>query len=222
MQKPSIIFGTILALIFSALSAAAQGAYKVESAGAPSGAAAALQGILEAQGIKLEDAQGKVVCELWLRKAIPMSTAAAGSGDVIYGGLGVGELVAVVNFPVDFSDFRGQKVKAGYYTARYAQIPQDGNHMGVSNYRDFLLLVPISADTQPAQALTLDNLLKLSRLASGSNHPAILMLDPASTSAAPNSAFADDEGNTALQVKLNGTSGAGTPFAIVFVGQYQS
>lgn len=221
MQKPSIVFATILALAFSAISAVAQGAYKVESAGAPSGAAAALQSILEAQGSKLTDAQGNVVAEIWLRKAVPMSTAAAGSGDVIYGGLGVGELVAVLNFPTGFSDFRGQKIKPGYYTARYAQIPQDGNHMGVSNYRDFLLMTPLASDPQPAQAVTLDALLKMSRLASGSNHPAILMLDPASASAAANSAFADDQGNTALQVKLNGSSGAGTPFAIVLVGQYQ-
>jgi hypothetical protein len=49
-----------------------------------------------------------------------------------------------VHFLHAAADFRGQQVPVGFYTLRYALIPDDGNHLGVSPNPDFLLLIPLS------------------------------------------------------------------------------
>ncbi|MGH9402012.1 MAG: hypothetical protein ACRD2P_07900 [Terriglobia bacterium] len=211
------------AFLWAAL-ACAQGSYKVTSGGsAPAAVPAPIQAVLEPQGEQFTAAQGPPVCEIWWRKGIPAQKSAGGSADVLYGGLSMGELIGVVNFPAAAKDFRGQSIKPGYYTLRYALIPQDGNHMGVSSYRDFLLLIPIASDTNPSGNMAFDEVVKASRLATGTGHPGVMMLDPPSqgANAAFPGAFQDDQGNWALEVKLDTGGGHQLPFAVVLVGQYQ-
>ncbi len=200
--------------------------YKVAPANLPSSSDVpqAVLSALQPQGESFQNASGTSMAEVWFRKGVPVTKSASSSPDVIYGGLSVGEFVGLVHFPQKTTDYRGQAIKTGYYTLRYAEIPQDGNHMGVSTYRDFLLMSPVAADTQLDQNLAFDALIKLSRQTAGTGHPAILMLDPASQSATATfpAAVADDQGNWTLQVKLD-TNGqpAQLPFAVVLVGQYQ-
>lgn len=203
-----------------------QAAYKAVPAGAPnaSGIPGPVQAVLESQGVQFENAQGSPLCEIWWRKGIP-ATKASSSGDVLYAGLSMGEFVGVIHFPSAAKDYRGQSIKPGYYSLRYALIPQDGNHMGVSSYRDFLLMIPVADDTNPAQAMTFDQVVKASRLTAGTGHPAVMMLDPANQSSnkVP-AAVQDDQGNWALDVKLDTSQGGQSqqlPFAVVLVGQYQ-
>ncbi|MGH9431670.1 MAG: hypothetical protein ACRD3T_09020 [Terriglobia bacterium] len=202
----------------------AQASYKVAPASLPgsSNVPQSVLGALEAQGESFQNSAGTAICEVWFRKGIPVTKSASSSADVIYGGMSVGEWVGLIHFPQKATDYRGQAIKPGYYTLRYAQIPQDGNHMGVSTYRDFLLMSPVAADTQPNQDLSFDALVKLSRQTAGTGHPAILMLDPAHPSSAFPGAVADDQGNWTLQVKLDtNAQPAQLPFAVVLVGQYQ-
>lgn len=92
----------------------------------------------------------------------------------------VGQLVGVLQVAKDASikDFRGQELKAGVYTLRYGQQPQDGNHIGTSELSDFLLAVPAKSDKM-AQPLDSDKLVEESASAAGSTHPAIFSLLPA-------------------------------------------
>ncbi|MGH7866736.1 MAG: hypothetical protein ACREP9_03650, partial [Candidatus Dormibacteraceae bacterium] len=142
----------------------AQTSYKIAPASLPSSSDVpqSVLSTLEPQGESFQNSSGTAICEVWFRKGVPVGKAAS-SADVIYGGMAVGEFVGVIHFPQKATDYRAQAVKPGYYTLRYAQIPQDGNHMGVSTYRDFLLLIPVSADTQPEQNLAFDALVKQSR-----------------------------------------------------------
>ncbi|MGH9343764.1 MAG: hypothetical protein ACRD19_08390 [Terriglobia bacterium] len=213
------IAGTLLCVAL----AGAQGSYKVTSGSAPAAVPAPLQAVLESQSEQFTTPQGAPVCEIWWRKGIPAQKSAGGSPDVLYGGLSMGELIGVINFPAATKDFRGQNIKPGYYTLRYALIPQDGNHMGVSAYRDFLLLVPVTDDPNPSENMSFEDVVKASRLATGTGHPGVLMLDPPSqavTAAFPG-AFQDDQGNWALEVKLSTAGGQPLPFAMVLEGQYQ-
>ena len=86
-----------------------------------------------------------------------------------------GAFLGVLHFPNPTTDFRSQTIKAGYYTLRYGLIPQDGNHMGVNPYRDAFVLGPVSADPGPDKTLSFDDLVKLSRQASGTPHPGFLV-----------------------------------------------
>jgi hypothetical protein len=193
-----------------------QGTYKIEPVAAvPSDVPKALQDALRPQGTRVVGDKG-AVCEVWVGKAVSQGTG--GNPDAVYPGLGVGTLVGVLHFPAAGSDFRGQAIKPGYYTLRYALLPQDGNHMGVNPYRDFLLLSPVAADTQIDKPLQPMDLYKLSRQASGTNHPAVMSLVPVAQGATFPSLGKDDQGHTLLQVKL-GTTGGDLPIALVVVGQ---
>lgn len=182
----------------------------------PSDIPKAFQDILQAQGTRVVGDKG-AVCEVWFSKAVAQSTG--GNPDALYPALGVGVLVAVLHFPAAGSDFRGQAIKPGYYTLRYALLPQDGNHMGVNPYRDFLLFSPIAADTDVSKSLKLEDLYKLSRQASGTNHPAVMSLVPTAQGATFPSIVQDDQGHSVLQVKLGTSGGQDVPIALVVVGQ---
>lgn len=227
MRPSSLVQSVGAAILLAAISAFGQN-YKVESAPAP--AASALPGkvsaVLQSQGARLENGQGKTVAEIWLRKSLPAQAQPDTSMDVIYGQLAPGTLVGVLHFPNADHDYRGQAVKAGYYTLRYDLVPQDGNHMGVSDYRDFLLLVPAAQDTDPQQTLRFNDVVKLSREAVSTGHPAVLLMDPANTSETNSPAvFKDNAGRWAVQLDTElepqGGGKKSYPLAVVLVGEYQ-
>lgn len=205
-----------------ALPLSAQGTYKAESIGAPgaSDLPQALRDALQPTGARLANEQGAAVAEIWLLKSVSTQPGGAPSATVIYPGLSTGTMLGVLHYPSGGSDFRGQPIKAGFYTLRYAQIPQDGNHMGVSAYRDFLLLGPVTQDTQVDRPLTFDEVVKLSRVASGTGHPAILSLGPATESKAVPAAFQDDQGHWVLQVQVPGAQGFS--MGIILVGKTEA
>ncbi len=224
------VFPLILAAqLLWAASALGQGGYKIEAIHAPASSdlPRALQDSLQPEGTRLRNDQGSAVCEVWLRKSIPLKHGTSESADILYGSLDVGTVVGVLRFPSGGSDFRGQTIKAGFYTLRYALIPQDGNHMGVSPNRDFVLLSPAAVDTEPDKQVKFDDLVKLSRQASGTPHPAVLSLVPLKEAASPSfpALVHDDQGHWVLQVKIHGTSAAGSqelPIAITLVGKAEA
>ncbi|HQR34543.1 MAG TPA: hypothetical protein PLK30_17515 [Blastocatellia bacterium] len=163
------LFAFLLLLVFAPLAFAED--YKVESIGALKDAAVAeaVRGAVEEKGLRVADSKGKTICDIWFRKDIPTSKADIPGAS--FGQIAEGTLVGVINFPANTSDFRGQGIKAGWYTLRYALILQDGNHLGVSAARDFFLICPAADDKDPNAALKMEDLLKLSRTAAGAGHP---------------------------------------------------
>lgn len=145
--------------------------FKVESIAALKDAsvAEAVRSVLDDKGLRVTDDKGKTVCDIWFRKEIPVGKEEIPGAS--FGQIAEGTFIGVINFPANTSDFRGQGVKAGWYTLRYALILQDGNHLGVSAARDFFLLCPAADDKDPNAAMKMDEMLKLSRAAAGAGHP---------------------------------------------------
>jgi hypothetical protein len=225
MMRRTRLLGVFLAgQLLVSVAALAQGGYKVEPAPLPAApdVPAALASLLQPQGAKVLDSSGATVCEIWLGNAVPLTAANNSSPDVMYGNLAVSTLVGAIHFPNKGSDFRGQAIKPGYYTLRYGQTPQDGNHMGVNPTRDFLVLSPVAQDTNLSAIFSLQDLVKLSKLASGTNHPAILEMDPQATGAAP-TVTQDSQGYTVFSAQAQGrtTAGQAQPLniSVVVVGQ---
>lgn len=218
---------TLFSFLAVAVGAFAQGTYKIEtSSGLPGGnVSQAVKNSLQAQGSRLLDGAGKQLCEVWLLKQLPAAANPDTAANVLYGKVPRGSLIGVIHFPEAAKDYRGQPVKAGYYTLRYELVPEDGNHMGVSQYRDFLLLVPAADDTDGTKPLTFMQAVKLSRKATNTGHPAVMLMDAVSDSDKTfPSVFQDYSQNWALQAKTElATSGKDQtfPLAIVLVGQYQ-
>jgi hypothetical protein len=206
-------FGLVALTAFASL-ALAQAEFTLEQSPALSGlqVPGALADRLDPQGSRIIHHKD-TVCDVWWLKSLHGVPTASSQPDLLYGSLQPGALVGLLQFiSPDAEDFRDQKLKPGLYTMRYAQIPQDGNHMGVSEYRDFVLLSPLSADTQLDKVLAFDDAVNLSRKATGTGHPAVISLSP------PNPAYKklpallqDDQGNCSLQVDLHEDAPAGSP-----------
>ena len=128
-------------------------------------------------GHKVVDAGGKTVCEIWLARQLAVEPDFEPTLTIIYP-LESGSLTGALHFPNKGSDFRGQEIPSGVYTLRYGNQPEDGNHIGTFETRDFLLMLPAAADRDP-KTLEGDDFFATSAEAAESTHPAIVpMLKP--------------------------------------------
>jgi hypothetical protein len=152
--------------------------YKVEvlKEAPPSGISDPVKGVLESQGYRVLDDQGKPYADVWLRKGTPASSKPAGpKGAVQFPFLEEGELLGALRYSGEGHDFRDQAIAKGVYTLRYGLQPVNGDHLGVSEFRDYALLLPSARDKDLAN-LAKKKLDTQSAESAGSNHPAILML----------------------------------------------
>ena len=175
---------------------------------------AAVRSALEPQGVRLTLPEG-AYCELWLRKSIPDEKK--GGGGALAPGLVVSTEVGVIRFVTAAADFRGQGIKPGFYTLRYAVMPSDGAHMGVSEYPDCLLVIPAADDPDPDAVFPFAGLLDLSRKATGTRHPGVFSLTRFSGTTSPAAAI-NDHGHVVLQIKARLRSGGDAPMALVVKG----
>jgi hypothetical protein len=123
--------------------------------------------------------EGQPWCTLWWREEVVLKDGFKPTLNVKYP-FTTGDLLGVIEVQTKTAtDFRGQEVKPGVYTLRYAQQPVDGNHVGTSELYDFLLAIPVKHDVDPARWKIADELNRQSAATAGSNHPAIFSLLPA-------------------------------------------
>jgi len=175
--------------------------------------------VLESKGYRIFLDGTSIAAEIWLRKDLPAQPKKE-TADVIYDRIVESTLVGVLRWPQASTDYRGQPVPAGFYTLRYALIPNDGNHLGVAPSRDFLLMIPVSADPDPGKLFKAQEVIALSRQASRTKHPAPLsMLQPEGGTAPAISR--DDEDHYIFSAGIKLVSGEDMPFALVIKGTAQ-
>jgi hypothetical protein len=156
-----------------------------------------------------------VVVDFWW-----VSSRAAGAGaDGASWAIPEGTLVGAVRFSAAFRDIRGRALKPGVYTLRYGIQPANGDHMGVSPHRDFLLVSPAAVDTAPAPAGH-DGTIDLSRQSIGSSHPAVLAIDPPAATEPVGAVRANDAGHTAVVLELPGAPPI--RFGLIVVGKIEA
>ena len=191
---------------------------KIEPIGAvtDSRVAEGVKKVLEPKGYRVSLDDGSVVCEIWLRNKIPAQPKKDSPG-ALYSQLAESALVGVISFPQATTDYRGQNIPKGAYTLRYELIPNDGNHLGVAPNRDFVLLVPAASDDTPYATFKFDELVSLSRKATGTKHPGPLSLvQPESGTAAAVSK--DDEDHWIFSAAIRLASGEDLPIALIVKG----
>ena len=214
MRSRHILYAVLLFALSSHLSAAAG---KVESIGAfdDPQATPSLRSVLQKTGYGVRLRDGSLHCEIWFRSDATILPKPITEGAIYR--FSESELIGVIRFPKPTADFRNQQLPAGSYTMRYEVSPNDGNHLGASATRDFVLLIPVAADKDPHAAYKLDGLVSLSSKASGTSHPAPMALaSPGENS--PLSLTKTTEGFYVFSLRLKIERGEPIPFAIIVEG----
>jgi hypothetical protein len=206
------ILGLILAIVVTTLPASANGvtvtkhtsavpdeiAAPVKAALAPGGATAKVgDATIDFWWVKQLDAKGKD----WT--AVPE-----------------GALVGAMKVATAIKDIRGRNIKPGTYLLRYAAQPQNGDHLGVSPHREFLLATPAAEDTSAA-SLGHDPAVELGAKSTGIAHPAVLSLDPPVATEAPLTVTQNDAGHTAVIFEVP-TPGGALRFGLILVGRIEA
>ena len=182
MTRPRYLLLTLPALLFTNATRATAQEHRVEAVDKPAPADNVPKEIhsqLAKTGLRVLRGTSRTVCELWFCQKLPTTAKFKPTPDRLYP-FEPGQLIGVLRFPRRGNDFREQQISRGVYTLRYGLQPIDGNHVGTSPTRDFLLLVK-AEDDAPQKQWTADELNEASAAAAGSSHPAMLCLQPATS-----------------------------------------
>ena len=142
---------------------------------------------------------GSTTLEIWLVQSLERTADGPGWSNV-----DSGTLVGALRVSGEFKEIRGKAVKPGVYTLRYGLQPQNGDHLGISAFRDFLLLSPAAIDKDP-KVLGFDGAVALSKEVIGTAHPASLSLDPPEDApGAVLSAYKNEHGHDGVVLQIGG------------------
>jgi hypothetical protein len=192
----------------------------------PGSIAAPIRSDLNGHGYRIQDEQGRPFADIWLRKAIPGSEKPGEpKGAILFPFLADGELVGVLQFATEGHDYRDQPIAKGVYTLRYGLQPVNGDHLGVSTYRDYSLVLPAGKDRSLALPPR-KQLEESSAESAGTSHPAVFLLlaAPPESSKSEASVIRDAEKHTwsvvlPLSVQINGQGEAvPCPVRLVIIG----
>ncbi|HVS13009.1 MAG TPA: hypothetical protein VMV46_03725 [Thermoanaerobaculia bacterium] len=169
-----------LALALSLAAAIPADALDFSLAGAatrPTDLPAWLAPLLPAEGVEIAGSDGPLA-RFWIRSDLPATQPIPPTGErgVQFGRFPIGALIGVVELLADWSDYRTQPIPAGRYTLRYGIQPANREHTGQTYFRDFLLLVPLDADSFDPEGDDLLSVVRESRRAGGATHPAVMAL----------------------------------------------
>jgi len=170
--------------------------------------------VLDSDGYRVVLDDGPL-CEIWLRKSVPIATA-RGNEEALFPQLAPSTLVGAIDFLKGSTDYKGDPIKPGFYTLRYELLPADGNHLGVAPNPDFVLILPPSSDSDPNAPLKFQELVSLSRKATGASHPGPLnFVQPGK--ALPGISQ-DDQDHWIFSANLSLSSGNQLPIGLVVKG----
>jgi hypothetical protein len=157
---------------------------------------------------------GELAVQFWWVKSLDEAKSAS------WAGVPEGTLVGAMQLPERFKDIRGRNIKPGVYLLRFALQPQNGDHLGVSPHREFLLATPAAEDTDPA-ALGHDPAVELAGKTINITHPAVFSLDPPAAQEAPGTVVQTPDGFTSVVFEVPGPQGA-LKFGLVLIGHIEA
>ena len=186
----------------------------------PSALAPAIVSALAPGGLRLQ--VSSVQLDFWYVKALSLKP---GTSSPAWAGVPEGALLGAVRLHGNFRDVRGRVIKPGVYTMRFGIQPENGDHLGVSPFREFVLLSPATADTDlapPGHQGTID----LSKQTAGGSHPTVWSIDPPSTTAPLASTHVNDLELTSytmeVPVSRDGAAGGALRFGLVLIGKIEA
>jgi len=189
---------------------------------APAGLAEPVAARLAKSGVRVTVAKGPVTLDFWFVESLPMK---AGSAAASWEDVEEGTLVGAVNISPDYRDIRAKILKPGLYTLRYGIQPDNGDHLGVSPFRAFLLLSPAAQDKDP-KPTGHDGTIELSKVSIGGSHPGVWSIDPPVANVAALQTHKTSLGHDAIVMEVPVTRDgkpAGTlRFGVVLIGSIEA
>jgi hypothetical protein len=161
-------------------------------------------------------ARGDATIEIWWARQLPTKAGAAGASPT-WASIADGALVGAMRLDKPLPDIRGLSIKPGVYTLRFALQPQDGDHMGVSPFREFLLVAQAALD-QAVDPLGYKGAVSLAKKTGSKSHPASLSLDPPAASGEPGTIATNEAGHKAAIFRVPVAGGGHLTFGLVLVG----
>ena len=155
-------FSILLLMTIAGLSAA-ELTLKTSEAPPPKDIDPAIQKLLQPNAIQLMDG-GQPAFQFWLVNELPGAKALET--------IKPAALLGVVAVFKAQRDYRDDEIAAGVYTMRFALQPQDGNHLGSSDFLTFAVLTPAKLDTKPEGIVDYKSLVKASSNETSTDHPA--------------------------------------------------
>ncbi|HXE79826.1 MAG TPA: hypothetical protein VNK41_03685 [Vicinamibacterales bacterium] len=212
----------LITALVCAATAAAQDVTVVAATGStppPDALAAPIRAALLRESLEVK--RGDDLVRFWTVRALPLS----GSATADWSNVPAGALVGAMQIESPLPDIRGNPIAPGVYTLRFALQPQDGDHMGVSPYRQFLVVAP-AAEDQSVEPVGYEGAVAMGKKASGRSHPAVLSIDPPSVSVPPPAPVVKtEEGHTAVVLGVDctheGAPAARLSFGLILVGRIE-
>jgi hypothetical protein len=142
-----------------------------------------------------------VIATFWIRENIDLKDSSSPELGVNFGQFPIGTLIGAFRISGPWKDYKNTVIEEGTYTMRYARQPADGDHLGATLYRDFLILLPAERDNELDREYSQQDLIDMGRLASHSTHPAVLAFFPIWESIESTSLLQNELDQTTLAVK---------------------
>jgi hypothetical protein len=206
-----IVRALLVSLLVAATPAFAQPTAVPVSSPPPDAVAAPLRALLSSAAQKVTI--GGTTLEFWWVSALPVT----GGGLVSWSSVAEGALIGVVRVTGPFKEIRGKTVNPGVYTLRFGLQPQNGDHLGVSPFREYLLLSPTAADSDP-KPLGFDGTVAISKQTIGTSHPAALSLDPPTSTAAPLTAHRNELDHQGITFEVKTVPAGTLKFGLILLG----
>jgi hypothetical protein len=88
--------------------------------------------------------------------------------------------LGVAVLPESRRDYKDNEIAPGTYTIHFGLQPQDGDHLGTSEFPFFAVLIPVKSDSALDAIKTYKAMVKASGKGTASGHPIVLALRPPS------------------------------------------
>jgi hypothetical protein len=182
--------------------------------------------LLQAKAVELFSGD-KIAYRFWFCSSIPLKNA-PGSPAKGLSSLDEKTLLGVVEVGEGRRDYKDNEIPPGTYTMRFGLQPQDGDHLGTSEYPFFAVLIPAKTDVEPGSIKTYKAMVKASGKASATNHPLVLSLRPSGPDLSDTPTLTTPTpDHKAIQLKTSAqipdaSSASNLSFQLVCSGRYKS
>jgi len=134
---------------------------------------------LQSTAVQLLDGE-KAAFEFWLATEIPLASKPESDAKAMEA-IKQSAIIGAVSVQADKRDYKDSEIPSGVYTLRFCLQPQDGNHLGTSEFLYFALLVSAKNDSKLDGLATYKSLARASSNGTANDHPIVLSLRPVSS-----------------------------------------